>query len=594
MLKATGDGSECHRQVTSAYVVCQVWPSGQEGDISDSSEEPLGPRLEFEALLAKVVDQGSEILRSQDRVRELLRVANDLTSSLDLPAVLRRIVEVSVELVDARFGAMGVIGDDGTLEQFLHVGMSPEEVAAIGHLPEGRGLLGALVDDPRAVRLRHLSDDPRSDGFPAHHPPMDSFLGVPIRSRGRAFGNLYLTDSRNGQFSHDDEEIVSALAATAGIAIENARLFEDSEFRGRWSTALVDLSRSLIGSGDGHEIDRFVSSIAAVARADLVTVAVVEPDATMVRVTYAHGLGADDLLGATFPWRGTPAEPPLASGLPSIVSDLGAHASGSIEGLAQLGHALLIPFRTSHDLQGLLCVARQQSASAFEERDLDMGVSFAGHVSVALERQAGHAARRRVTLLEDRNRIARDLHDHVIQRLFATGLNLQALARNLDEAASEGIMAQVREIDGAIGQIRESIFAIRSADDRTGRIGLRARVVEVVERFAASFERRPRVVFGGPVDLMSSDDLADDLTAALTELLSNVVRHAEATTAHVEVTVEDGHASVVVTDDGVGVGDAGRAGGLVNLEQRAEGRGGDFSIEELPEGGTRACWSAPI
>ena len=191
----------------------------------------LGPKLEFESALTHFVDRAQEMMSSQARMRDLIRINNELTSNLDLPNVLRRIVEIGKELLNARYAAMGVIGDERRLEQFIHVGMDPEVYEQIDHLPEGKGLLGALIDDPQPVRLETIASDTRSSGFPTHHPPMESFLGVPIRVRNEVYGNLYLTDSVNGVFSSDDEELAEALAATAGIAIENARLFDDSTYR---------------------------------------------------------------------------------------------------------------------------------------------------------------------------------------------------------------------------------------------------------------------------------------------------------------------------------------------------------------------------
>ncbi len=231
----------------------------------DDSQSP-GPALEFEVVLAQFVERAERMMRSQSRMRDLIRVNNDLTSNLDLETVLRRIVEIGLELIQARYGAMGVIGDERRLEQFIHVGMDPEIVAQIEHLPEGKGLLGALIDDPRPVRLSTIASDARSSGFPANHPPMNSFIGVPIRVRDAVFGNLYLTDSKNGEFSADDEEFAQALAATAGIAIENARLFEDAEYRARWSTALVDVSRRLMTAEDSDEVDVLLSRVKELGR----------------------------------------------------------------------------------------------------------------------------------------------------------------------------------------------------------------------------------------------------------------------------------------------------------------------------------------
>ncbi|MET0821500.1 MAG: GAF domain-containing protein [Aeromicrobium sp.] len=553
---------------------------------------PAGPTLEFETLLRQFVERAESMIGSQARLRDLIRVNNDLTSNLDLPTVLRKIVEIGVELVGARYGAMGVLGHERRLDQFIHVGMDPETVAGIDHLPEGKGLLGALIDDPQPVRLACLADDGRSSGFPAHHPPMDSFLGVPIRVRGTVFGNLYLTDSRNGHFSADDEELAEALAATAGIAIENARLFEDSEYRARWSTALVEVSRRLILADETDELDTFIERLRDLAQADLVSVSLVSAADGDLVVERAIGLGAESLVSMRFSTAETLAAEPLRTGEPTLVTKLAAHPSHGFEEQSMLGNAMLVPFSVGEAVPGLLCVARTLDKPPFVPRDVDMGVSFAGHVSLTLDRAEARRTRRRVALLEDRTRIARDLHDHVIQRLFATGLNLQAAAAGADIATADMITAQIREIDGAIAQIRQSIFAIRHDVDSTSS-NLRARILEIVDRTGEQLPHKPRVTFLGPVDLMADRGLTDDVAAAVTESLANAVRHARAQRVEVTVSAISREVTVEVTDDGVGPGDSPRLSGLANLRDRAESRGGTFEMTQTAGGGTRVCWSVP-
>ncbi|WP_332642232.1 sensor histidine kinase [Aeromicrobium sp.] len=558
----------------------------------DQRQSSPGPTLEFEVLLAQFVDRAEQMIGSQSRMRDLIRVNNDLTSNLDLPTVLRRIVEIGVELIQARYGAMGVIGDERRLEQFIHVGMDKEIADQIDHLPEGKGLLGALIDDPRPVRLSTISSDARSSGFPANHPPMNSFIGVPIRVRDVVFGNLYLTDSKNGEFSADDEEFAQALAATAGIAIENARLFEDSEYRARWSTALVDVSRRLMTADESDEVDALISRVRELADADLVSVAMLNADTDELTVDRATGVGADQLLSMSFPVSETLADRVLRTGEPTVVSYLSEHGSLGIDQQSLLDNAMLIPFSAGEKFAGLLTIARAVGRSTFAPRDLDMGMSFAGHISVALDRADARSTRRRVALLEDRSRIARDLHDHVIQRLFATGLNLQAAASAADADLADRITSQIQEIDGAIAQIRQSIFAIRRDSESTG-VSLRARILEIVERTGDQLPNKPRVTFQGPVDLMADASLTDDMAAVVTEALTNVVRHAHANHVDISVSAVSGQVSIEVADDGVGPGESPRLSGLSNLRERAESRGGTFEISAAGGGGTRVVWSVP-
>lgn len=358
------------------------------------------------------------------RMRVLLEVSADLARRTDVPVLLHRIVEVAVDLVGARYGALGVIGPDKGLEQFVHVGIDTSTAQRIGHLPEGKGLLGALIADPRPIRLPDLHADPRAAGFPAHHPPMSSFLGVPIQVGGEVFGNLYLAESIDGEFTAEDEDFAVALAATAGVAIENARL------------------------------------------------------------------GAD---------------------------------------------------------------------------------------------------RRALALLDERARIARDLHDHVIQRLFAAGLNLQAAATKLPSEEAELVAAQVVEIDRAIAQIRDTIHALRS--DPGGAPRLRGRVLDVVGRVGGVLPHWPEVSFLGPVDLLISGDLADDVVAVVSEAMSNAVRHGHASRVSVEVAVDGERARVTVLDDGAGMTSGAAWSGLANLRERAEKHSGSLHIAARPSGGTVLRWS---
>jgi signal transduction histidine kinase len=551
-----------------------------------------GPKLEFESVLANFVERAQEMMNSQSRMRDLIRINNELTSNLDLPNVLRRIVEIGKELLNARYAAMGVIGDERRLEQFIHVGMAPEVYQQIDHLPEGKGLLGALIDDPQPVRLETIAADARSSGFPANHPPMDSFLGVPIRVRDEVYGDLYLTDSLNGAFSPDDEELAEALAATAGIAIENARLFDDSTYRARWSTALAETARRLMQDDEQDQQGVIVEEVRELAGADLVSIALISNDGEEIVVDRASGVGADDLTSRSFPLADTFIGRVISSGEPVLMDE---HKHLEPFGLAYealLGPSMVIPFGRSDEPIGVLSVTRTKGRLPFTLKDLDLGVSFASHIGVAMDREESQRARRRIALLEDRSRIARDLHDHVIQRLFATGLSLQGTAAIVSAEAAEQISAQIDELDGAIAQIRQSIFAMRR-DPESTTVSLRARILEIVDRVSGQIENKPRVTFSGPVDLMASGALTDDIAAVVTEALANTIRHAHATRVDISVAAASGQVTIEVTDNGVGPGDSPRLSGLDNLRQRAESQGGTFAIHPAPGGGTQLTWSVP-
>ncbi|WP_456697130.1 GAF domain-containing protein [Aeromicrobium sp. P5_D10] len=552
-----------------------------------------GPRLAFESLLAQLVDRADEVMASHDRLRELIRVTNDLTSNLDLPTVLRRIVEIAVDLVHAKYGALGVLGPDRRLEQFIHVGTEDGLAQHIGLLPQGKGLLGVLNDGPHAVRRDAISEDDRSIGFPRNHPAMSSFLGVPIRVRGELFGNLYLTEHRSGSFSADDEALASALAATAGIAIENARLFEDAVYRERWSTALAATARQLVNDDTEPHLDHLVEQVRTLADADLVTIAHVTLDRDALSVDHAAGIGAESVIGSSFPIKGTVTAQALRSGEPMIFTGSAEPDAHSFDEEALLRHAMVIPFTFNSSTAGMLSVARCPERDPFSARDLELGRSFASHISVSLARADARDAHRKIALMEDRTRIARDLHDHVIQRLFATALTLQAATSTVDpDTTPQLLTAQIAEIDGAITQIRQSIFSLQQDVGSVG-TGVRARILEIVDRLQDQLTSRPRVTFHGPVDLMAESDVADDMIAVVNEALSNVVRHAKASSVDISVSAAGGQVSILIVDDGIGPGESPRLSGLRNMRSRAEARGGRFEIEPVPAGGTRVDWTVP-
>lgn len=555
----------------------------------------LGPDLEFDELLDQLVERAQRMTRSHHRLRDLIRVNNDLTSNLDLESLLRKIVEIGTEVVHAEYGAMGVLAEDRTMERFITVGMDDATIALVGQMPEGKGLLGAMIDHPDPIRLPEISADDRSSGFPPHHPPMRSFLGVPIRVRDAVFGNLYLTDSHDGEFSADDEELAEALAASAGIAIANARLFDDALYRENWASALAETAGRLMQDDDGEHLDFLLDRVKDLAAADLVCIARLSPRRDVLVVERALGVGDEELRALSFDVEGSASEAAVRTGLPARTPDGRSLGQRGFEQLEMLGPVVTVPFSIGDDVGGVLVMARLAGRADFTVRDVDMALSFASHVSVSIDRGEARLVRRRVTLLEERSRIARDLHDHVIQRLFATGLNLQAAAMGLTADEAEGVTSQVREIDASIAQIRQSIFALNRDPSATS-VSLRARVLEIADQMSlpASDGARPRVTFLGPIDVMADSSLTDDVSAVVSEALANVVRHAGASTAEVVISASAGHVAVEVTDDGAGPGRSPRLSGLANLRSRAEGQGGTFELAAGPEGGTRLLWSVPV
>jgi GAF domain-containing protein len=408
---------------------------------------PDEPRGELDLALDNLVAKARDVLKIQGRLRSLLKANQAVIEQLDLPVVLERIVAAAVELVGAKYGALGVVAPDGTLEQFINVGMTAEEVRAIGHLPKGHGLLGALIEDPQPIRLEQISRDDRSAGFPVGHPPMGAFLGVPVRVRNEVYGNLYLSNTDTRAFSSEDEQLVVALAATAGIAIENARLFAETRRRQAWSAASAEFTANLLSPENGSAIVTLAQRILELSEADVVWVLLPQDSTGELVIETARGLDAEHMRGATVAVSEGLASHVLVDGQPWQIDD-GVELGFTLSDGRLLGPAMAMPLMTAGLAQGVLLVARMQRDRRFAATDIEMAADFAGQASVAIELEAARADRQRMVVLEDRGRIARDLHDHVIQQLFGTGLELQSIAGSLPMGpASDRIVQSVSNLD---------------------------------------------------------------------------------------------------------------------------------------------------
>jgi signal transduction histidine kinase len=553
----------------------------------ESLRFPDVPRAELETTISDLITQAQRVLTVQGRLRALLQAYRAVIEELDLDRVLSRIVEAAASLVGAEYAALGVIDPRGQLERFLHVGIPPEHVGLIGHLPEGRGLLGAVIDVAESIRLEHLGDDPRSVGFPEYHPPMDAFLGVPVRVRDQVFGNLYLTNPRAGTFTEEDEELIESLASIAGIAIENARLYDEARRQERMSTAQSEVRAALLSPDTVDVLGVVAERVASVVPVELVMIMVPIGSDDEMRVDAARGPDADRLAGIVLPADSTPAGRAMSAG--SLIAD---EAWALPDRGIQLGPTAAVPLVTAGRAIGALCVSRSLGGGAFTHPELSAISEFAAQAGIALTLARARQDREGLEVIEERSRIARDLHDHVIQRLFATGLGLQALA-SADPAHAVELDGRVSEIDAAIADIRTAIFTLRGRHSST--VLARHRLLDVVSELAAALSFTPRITFTGPVDLVLRDSLADDVVAVVRESLANVARHANAATSAVAVVVTDSEVVVSVEDDGDGADpDARGKGGTANLAQRAAGRGGTYTLARLAERGTRAQWRVPI
>ncbi|GGX65775.1 GAF domain-containing protein [Streptomyces microflavus] len=559
------------------------------------------PRLRLDELLDELQGRIDEARGTRDRLNGLLEAVMSVGRELALPQVLRGIVEAAVVLVDAEYGALGVIGDDQKLAEFLPIGISDEVRERIGGLPAGHGLLGELIRHPEPLRLGELSAHPTSYGFPPHHPPMHSFLGVPIRVREEVFGNLYLTEKRGGaDFDAEDEAVVSTLAVAAGIAIENARLYEEGRLRERWLAASSDLTSALLsGSAEPEVLEGMLGRAVDIAGADLGVFHLVEPDGELSG-SLAHGEGAGAHRGLALPTtRGTLAGAVLTADELITVPDVGNDPRITVrpERWDGFGPAVAVVVGTKEKLSGVLILARLRGKPPFVGPQIASLPGFAGQAALALELAERRRAAERVSLLEDRDRIARDLHDLAIQRLFATGMTLQSARLFVEHPeAAERLGRAIDDLDTTIKIIRSTIFGLREHGPAADASGLRTRVVEAVDTAAPALGFPPALRMEGLIDTDVPQDMADHVIAVIVEALSNIARHAGAEEAEVSVVAVDGVLTVTATDDGTGLREGARGSGLRNLTERAEQLGGTLSVVggPAPRGGTVLEWRVPL
>ncbi|MFI6444401.1 GAF domain-containing protein [Kitasatospora sp. NPDC050543] len=557
------------------------------------------PQLRLDDLLDELQARLDAARGARDRVHSLLEAVLSVGRDLELSQVLRHIVEAAVTLVDAEYGALGVIGEDRRLSQFVPVGVSAEQVRRIGPFPSGHGLLGEVIRHPEPLRLAEITEHPSSYGFPAGHPPMHSFLGVPIRVRDRVFGNLYLTEKRGGrEFDAEDEAVLTTLAVAAGVAIENARLYSRARLGERWLTASAEIThRLLAGSQEQEVLDLLVARAGEIADADLTVVALPVPGAEELEVSIAVGLDAQKHGGLVLPVDGSFVGAAVRGGGLVVSTDVqqDPRITAGPPRWAGLGPAVAVPIGTAEGgVRGVLMLARASGRPLFEEDESVPLAGFAAQAAVAMELAERRRDSEQVRLLQDRDRIARDLHDLAIQRLFATGMTLQGATRFIDHPeAADRVLRAIDDLDETAKTIRATIFGLRVHERGPQAKGLRARAVEAVERAAATLGFSPALRMTGLLDVAVPPDVADEALAVLQEALANAARHAHA--HRVDVTLDAGPELVVtVTDDGVGLPAGGRRSGLANLTDRATALGGSFDPQRLPHGGTRLVWRVPL
>ncbi|MFJ2738156.1 GAF domain-containing sensor histidine kinase [Streptomyces sp. NPDC087440] len=530
----------------------------------------------------------------RDHPYALLESVLSAGRELDLPQVLGRIAEAAVILSGAQCGGIGVVEPE--LDPSLTAGISPEALALSGQLPSGHRLLGEPVrhpDTPRSTE-RSVDREPSSNGV-----RWDAFLAVPIVVRGAPFGTLCLAGKRDGTaFDGDDEAVLSALAAAAEVAVDNARLFAEGQVRERWLAAGAELTSGLLsGAPETQVLELMLNRAREITSADLGVVDLVAPGTRELRGAFALGEGAEVHRGLRLPREGTLAGTALATGGLVVTSHVDSDPrvtfrSGHWQGL---GPAVAIPMSTSGGDRGVLVLARKAGRRPFTREEIEPLPGFAGQAALALELADRRRAAEQVSLLEERDRIARDLHDLAIQRLFATGMTLQSVERLVEHPqATERIGRAVDDLDTTIKIIRSTIFGLRAHDAGPGGSGLRARTARAVEEAVPTLGLTPSLRVEGLLDTDVPQPVADEVLAVLHEALANIARHARASATEIVLIVNKEGLTLTVADNGVGISSSARSSGLRNLSERARNLGGELSLSVPRGGGTLLRWAVPL
>jgi signal transduction histidine kinase len=542
--------------------------------------------------------QRDEMLVGRDRREILLRVIVDIASDLDLDATLKRIVTGAMELTGARFGALGVRGPDDSLISFVYAGIDEVAVNRIGHHPVGKGVLGLPLSRSGSLQLDDLTAHLAAVGFPEHHPSMDALLGVPIIIRQNVFGSLYLTEpTSRAAFSDADEVAVRELASAAAVAIDNARLFDRVRSTAQWTEASRMITTALLSAVDLHARLQLIAVRACELTEAEQAIVLVPSEADLpvdevdiLVVSTAVGLYADEVLGQWVPVEGSTTGAVFRSGTPVITAAFGHPPQAFTD--AGRRPAIVMPLRSEHTVLGVIAVARNSDQPPFDAEHLDLMSDFADHAAMALTLASALEHSRYLTVLADRERIGHDLHDHVIQRLFAAGLDLQGtIARSRSSEITDRLNRTVTDLQTTIQDIRTTIFELHSTGRQ--RIGFRQRIQAAVADLTENGAVVTTLRISGPMSVIG-DDLAGHAESVILEAVSNAVRHSGATQLTVEVAVAD-ELDIMVTDDGCGISaDNRRRSGLANMASRAEQIGGHCHLATPSGGGTEVHWTVPL
>lgn len=528
-----------------------------------------------------------------ERQSSLLDAVVALSQDLSLDNVLQRIVDSASELVGARYGFLGVVDERSSrrLGTFAVHGLDQRHQDMIGRLPEGKGLLGLVIDRPEPLRVDDVSTHPERAGFPRLHPDMTSFLGVPIRVHDTVFGTLYLTERLGGgPFTQEDEDVAVAIAAAAGVVVENARLYEESERQRRWLRATSEVANALLRPISRRAAGQLiVDRIREVSDAGAAALVVPSEEHQFV-VAAATGVEPDP--------TGRPVDMPFLREVtrtlrPVVIDDVLDDTRIDDDTLAALPGLQAVqahPLRFEEGTAVLVMGWFSEQPSSTWSLDPELPDGFTQQAALVMQVVAARESQAKLAILEDRERIGRDLHDLVIQRLFAIGLSLDSVSAQVAPAVGERLSDAVDGLDQTIKEIRRTIFDLSSPSVPAN---LRLEIDSIVGEAERMLGYRPVVETRGPVESVVPDIVAEQLTAVLKEMLSNIVRHSHAGEVTIELDVTD-DIELVVTDDGLGLEpDQPVGNGLRNMRHRAQNLGGRCEFSEPSHGGLQIRWSVP-
>jgi signal transduction histidine kinase len=525
---------------------------------------PDGPKTALDDMIDQLVEGAGRVRRAQGRLRGLLRATAAVSEDLNIDTVLRNLAESAAYLTDAKHAAVLVHGAHGEPVEVVHTGL-----------------------DERLLRVVRTGDR-------ALWP--DDRLGCSLSLGDTAYGEICVFESGAGGFRREDAELLRALATNAATALSHADLYHQAQRHHEWLRANAQIVRQILDPNGEDPLSVVARTAAELAEADLVTVSLLTGDHSEIVVEAGSGERAEDFVGQRFAVEGTAAAAALADGTPVPIADYRSVGNGSrtISSEFDAGPVMLVPLVGSHRIWGLMSVIRTRGRDVFSPEDLAMVSDFANHATLSLELAEARDTEQRMRLMEDRERIARDLHDHVIQELFAIGLGIESAAGSagVPEAVRDRLRQRVEDLDRSIRRVRTSVFALRGNLDRT-RDELRSTVLDVAAELTPALGFSPAVQFSGAPGSVA-DDLLDDVTAVVREALSNVARHADADSATVELIATADRLAVVVSDDGVGIEDTGRRSGTANLAARAERRGGICTVARGPVRGTVITWEVGL